>query len=427
MPVARGVTSYTTPLTEGGNDGDQYYCEALNGLGNVQSAIATLTITADTNPPTIISITPSPLLNRLQIAYSEPVLPAFATNSDNYVFAAGGQTVLSVEMLDPKTVELITTPLTSNTNYTVNVSNVHDTSNLVIAHNSPASFRTPNLVVISRYDAGNTTDRPIGPPDPTTPDGGNWTLLLGTPDVDVTTNAVVDDLGTGLNAWNVTDFATTGGALLSYNITNTVAEHQSFRQNGWVLTVRGRFVDDQGYSVDQLTQYGDENNHRYLSWYDLDPNGALTVALQGLGTFGPLTPDFTGNSAYHLFQTVYNPATGDASYYVDGELVASGFAGDTSAYANNGVAWGAGSSGNLGSMNYNLVEFQAVKPAMTPTVAVSWNGPNIEVSYEGVLETADSVNGTYSALATNLTGAPVTYVVTPGSQQSQQYFRAALP
>jgi len=426
VPVARGSSSYTTPFTQSGNDGDQYYCEALHALGNVQSAIATLTITSDTNPPTIAGVTVSLLLDRLQITFSEPVLATYATNIANYVFVEPGLKVLSAELVDPLTVQLRTTALNSDSNYTLQVSNIRDTSNLVIAPNSPAAINTAKLAVMARYDAGDTTNQPAGPPDPTTPAGGSWAPIVEVPDPDITSGPVVDDLGTGLNAWNVTDYATTAGAFLFYQITNTPAQHAAFRANGYVLTVRGRFVDDLGYSYATFAQYGDDNNHRFLFWFDLDANLALASTLAGDGTF-TLTPDYEGNLAYHLYQVVYTPPNTNASFYVDGELVSSDWAGETSVYTYNGVAWGSGSSANLGSMNYNLVEFKAVEPAVPLALAVSLNGSDVEVSYTGVLEAASAVTGTYSPVATNATTSPAVYVIPAASQQSQQYFRTRSP
>ena len=114
-----------------------------------------------------------------------------------------------------------------------------------------------------------------------------------------------------------------------------------------------------------FAQYADYNYYRYVLSFDQDNAGELEV---GLWVPSPgyvpytVTTGGTGSTAYYLHQVVYDPATATASYFMDGRPVARNWGGGYSSGSNPGLFWGAASSGNMGAMNYNLVEFQAVEP-----------------------------------------------------------------
>jgi hypothetical protein len=429
--IIAGATSssYTTPFITLGYDGSQFKCRALHALGNVETTPATLRVTSDTTPPFVTLTKGSLLLDHVRITYSEPVQESYATNLANYVWSKPGVTNIAARLMDPLTVELRTTPFLANSNYTVLISNVRDTSNLSIAANTPASFLVPAMATLARYYAGNTTDTPNGPPDPTSPAGGSWSLRLD-PDANITTNAVVNDFGTGLHAWQVRDASTVFGHFCQYSMPVNTNLLQSANRCGWVLTVFGSMPEDLFSPPALYVQYGDQTSTRYLMNFDLDEAEDLVAGLWTTNTSAfnnyTVTTGSTGLSTYHLHQVVYEPTTASASYYCDGNLISSGWTPGAYADTNSvaGVWWGAAASANLGSMNFNLVQFQAVE---FPSVAITSNGTNITVQYRGVLEAATQLGSptSWTALATNTASAGGTYSA-PVASPPQRYFRARL-
>jgi hypothetical protein len=418
------TTGYITLLM----DGTQYKCRALHALGNVETTTATLTVTSDTTPPTIANAKGSLLLDRVTIAYSEPVLENYATNIANYVWSLPGVTNISAKLLDPLTVELRTTPQQGGSNYTILVSNVRDSSNLIITPNSPATFKTATLLTQARYYAGNTTDAPAGPPDPTSPAGGNWTLRFDS-DPGLSTNAVADDLSTGWHAWQVRDASTQNADLfIQYTFPFTTNIYQAAGENGWIMSVRSRVAESFGTAAPGAlqAQYDDNNFWRYRMAFDQNTAGNLTVGLWRPSGYLNLvvTSDGMGGLAYHLHQVVYNPATTNASYYFDGELVTNNWAGGATASGMPGLYWGASATANEGCMNFNLVEFKSVEPPPKPFVAIGLNGANIEVRYTGILDMATQLGNptAWTSVATNNTEVTNTYTILVGAQ-TKQYFR----
>lgn len=416
--------SYTTPFVTLGMGGAQYKARAIHPLGDVESQPATLTVTSDIQAPMVAGARGSPLLDRVYIAFSEPVQPQQATNIANYSWGNAGVTNLFATMLDPLTVQLRTSAQESASNYVVLLRNIRDTSNLVISNNTPASFRSPRLVTLARYDAGTTVTRPGGPPDPATAEGGSWLAVLGS-DPGLVTNAIIDDLATGLHAWQVSDETTGGAQFIQYNKPFTPEQNAALRANGWVMSIRGRFVEDFGSSYTIMAQHGAASGQRELLWFDRDANGDLVsrMAVGAGGTDAILTSGTIGAWDYHLHQLVFDPAATNASYYFDGRLVGS-WPGDSSAAAYPGVQWGSGSSPNLGQMNFNMVEFRMIEPPTPPFVAIRGSGQNVEVLYTGILEASTSLGpqAVWSAVATNAAPPPATFPA-PASQQSR-FFRA---
>jgi|GEM_PF-1409192 len=412
------TTNYTTGFIDASYNGSQYSCRALSAFGNVETTAAVLTVTTDVTPPFIVSAKGSLLRDRLTIIFSEPVLEAYATNIANYTWVNAGVTNLSAQLMDPVTVELRAGPFVSGSNYTVLVSNIRDMSNLIITTNSPASVTFPTLNPLARYDAGDTNTAPSGPPDPTTPAGGNWSVSSWS-DPNLTVSAVTNDTDTGLNAWQVRD----ASSLYTYaNYSQQIATNlqNNARASGWVLTVRARLAEYFGASVAQFATVADYNNNRFVLGFNLDANNNLVVGANP-GNY-TVTSDGSGQS-YHLHQMVYDPASATASYYFDGNLIAGGF--PAAVVASAPVFWGSASGLGQGTMNYNLVDFSAVAVDV-PFVTIGISGNNAQISYHGVLEAASQLGNptTWIAVATNLTSTAGVYSV---PLNGQQFFRARLP
>ena len=138
-------------------DNNQLYsCVVSNAAGVVTSAVAQLTVLADTTPPTVartVYVGPT----SLQIVFSEPIEAAGATNTANYVFTNG--VGLSGATLGPDnlTVTLTTEPLVLGNNYLLVLNGIRDRATL------------PNNIVTNTqilFVAAPFSIQPIGNPTP---------------------------------------------------------------------------------------------------------------------------------------------------------------------------------------------------------------------------------------------------------------------
>jgi hypothetical protein len=421
VPISGATgTSYTTGILDPSYNGAQFVCMALNGFGMAQTVPATLTITSDTTPPSIASVKGSLLGDRFIITFSEPILASYATDPANYTWLNAGVTNISVLMLDSVTVELRAGPFQPGSNYTVQVSNIRDTSNLIIANNSPASAACPGMSILAGYNAGDTVSAPAGPPDPTSPAGGNWSLILGT-DPNISTNAVLDDLGTGLNAWNVTDATTATGQYATYYLPLANSVEDGARQLGWVLTVRARMTQYFGTEAAPTVDYYDYKMNRYVLGFNLDNNNEVITSLDS----GDVTVTSDGSGLnYHLYQFVYDPASATASFYFDGNLVAAHLPESSYGAGTSQILWGTASSPGEGSLNVNLVQLSEVAP---PFASLAAGGNTAQVSYRGILQSALQLGNptVWTPVATNSTSGTNIYTI-PASSHAQQFFRAKL-
>jgi hypothetical protein len=86
------------------------------------------------------------------------------------------------------------------------------------------------------------------------------------------------------------------------------------------------------------------------------PLAGLTYVLDGAGP------------GYHMYELVYDPVFSSADLYVDGVKRLSDYTGLPSPNETPTVSWGAGSSGDTGQGNYNLVQFAIVPEPSTVTL-----------------------------------------------------------
>jgi hypothetical protein len=414
------ATNYTTPIIGLGYSGSQYSCRALSFLGNVETAAATLTVTDQTNPPVILSASGSLLGDRITITYSQPVIDTYATNIANYSWVNVGVTNISAQLVGPATVELRAGPFLAGSYYTVRVSNVRNLSNVSITPNSPATVVFETLTPLARYDAGDTTNAPSGPPDPTSPEGGNWSLAMNI-DANVSTNAIVDDLGSGFNAWQVRDASVVFNDFAIYTVPIATNLEDNARQSGWVYTVRGRFAENFSAPVAMFAIYYDYQMNRYALNFNVNGNNDLVVGTDFASY--TVTSDGSGMN-YHLHQFVFDPATSTSSYYFDGTLIVSGIPKSSVASSVAQLMFGAASSLGEGTMNYNLVQLSAVNG---PLLSIAANGVNINVSYRGILQAATQLGNptVWTSVATNASSGTNVYSI-PATSQAHQFFRAKL-
>lgn len=198
------------------------------------------------------------------------------------------------------------------------------------------------------------------------PVGEGWTNYTGTGGA-TTAGAVLDDLGSGFDAWAIDDNSTAFDTGLYYYQSASAAVIAEGNAAGWRLSVRVRVVNTPdalvnvagfGLASAVSAMYRDGSRDWYLgigSQADGDPivrmPGGTTFNLEG------------GGSGYHLYELVYNPAVTSAKLFIDGVERASGLVG--AANAQTRVVFGATTSPDTGQGNYNFVRFatsQAVVP-----------------------------------------------------------------
>jgi hypothetical protein len=139
------------------NDNNQTYsCVISNSSGSVTSSPALLTVTADTTPPICTrAIYQNP--TNVLLLFSEPLLPASATNISNYVFTNGLPVLAALLRTDNQSVTLVTAPMALGNNFVVVLNGLKDRA-------STPNTITPNTQVT--FVAGGYAPQAIGNPLP---------------------------------------------------------------------------------------------------------------------------------------------------------------------------------------------------------------------------------------------------------------------
>ena len=135
-------TSYTIPWPKKAQDGMKVKCYvAVPGIPTYSSE-ATLTVTADTTPPTVTKVTPDMSFTAILVKYSEPVSDT-ALAASSYTIN-NGVTVSSVARVDLQTVKLTTSKMPDSQIFTLTINGVQDTASPAnsIAANTQIQFRT---------------------------------------------------------------------------------------------------------------------------------------------------------------------------------------------------------------------------------------------------------------------------------------------
>ncbi len=135
-----------------------YSCIVSNSAGVVTSALAQLTVLANTNPPSVVRTLYLNSTN-IQILFSEPLDPASATNPANYAFTNGLPVTGAQLGADLETVTLITAPLVFASNYVIVLNCIVDRSN---ERNPIAPNTTLNLVAAPYFVQGVGNPTPPG-------------------------------------------------------------------------------------------------------------------------------------------------------------------------------------------------------------------------------------------------------------------------
>jgi hypothetical protein len=242
------------------------------------------------------------------------------------------------------------------------------------------------------------------------------------------------------NAWQITDNSAGSGSALNYvNILST-SGHQAATNRGFRFTVNARFLTNFGSSKSVNMSYG-LGSRRFVIWWDLDDNGDLTGELDD-GFPITLTSNGTGSAFYHTHEIVYNPASGRASYLMDGQAVTTNWQSSPNASAAGRISWGAGSSPGRGRMNFNGVAFEitntivagydagtAGDPPLAPDPAAQgWilsagAGPTTaSISPDNVLLPATPTAATLAATGVEPHQATLSGLINPGGLAATAWF-----
>lgn len=154
---------YTLSNVHLSDSGSTFQCRAANPVGVTNSAVATLSVTADTIRPLLSYVQNYGDNTLVTVGFSESLDPSSASTAANYTLN-NGATVLQATLLpDGATVVLRTTPLTWGASYIVTVNSVKDLAqvpNPILPNAQRTLLLTYTPVDVSQIKG---TNEPAGP------------------------------------------------------------------------------------------------------------------------------------------------------------------------------------------------------------------------------------------------------------------------
>lgn len=215
--------------------------------------------------------------------------------------------------------------------------------------------------------------------DALNPVSEGWTQYTGSGGA-TTAGPVVNDLGSGLDAWAIDDNSTGFDTGLYYYENLTGAQVTEGNTAGWRLSVRVRVVNTpDGFASVAApgslfsavsAMYRDGSRDWYLGMGS-DASGNPLVRLPDGSQCGPTTAGCAIGalgSGYHFYELVYDPGVLSATFLIDGVVRKSGIVGVSLATTAR-VLFGATTSPDAGQGNYNLVRFATSQAAIVPVPA----------------------------------------------------------
>jgi len=165
-----GATSSTLllPTVTLADHGAAFRCRVTNGYGSVTSDAATLSVSSDSTPPTLVSVVNLGTPTRLTVLFSESVEVSTATNPANYAIDQGITVSAAAFADDTRTIVLTTSTMVPGRVYRLTVNHVRDRATVpnTIQPNSQLTFSldyTPLSMALVRGTA-----EPPGPSSRTT-------------------------------------------------------------------------------------------------------------------------------------------------------------------------------------------------------------------------------------------------------------------
>jgi uncharacterized repeat protein (TIGR01451 family) len=127
IPGATG-TNYVVASTAMADHGAQFSVVVSNAFSAVTSSVATLSVLADTTPPAVARLSGGPTMDKVILAFSEPLASSGANNAANYRFNGGLSTLDARLLPDGTNVVLTTSPQNGGTVYSLTITGVTDTA-----------------------------------------------------------------------------------------------------------------------------------------------------------------------------------------------------------------------------------------------------------------------------------------------------------
>lgn len=185
----------------------------------------------------------------------------------------------------------------------------------------------------------------------------------------VTAGPVSNDLGLGINAWNIRDSSQFDGSYLQYSKNMTNSEVNAASTSGWLLSTRLRVVDiadTVDFSIFS-EYYSGTRAYSMLFGSSVagDPIIRLLTGGNGDAQQGPLFVLSGLGSGYHTYILQANGGSSAASFFVDGIEIFTGFTG-RSLNLSPHFAWGTGQSSSTGAVNFADVSFSVGTTAPEP-------------------------------------------------------------
>jgi hypothetical protein len=221
-------------------------------------------------------------------------------------------------------------------------------------------------IVVASHMAGN---------DPTTE---GWVIESSfAPSGRPTSGTVLNDQGSGFDAWYIDDNLSTIGSNLPYNVTLSDAQNVQAATHGWTLRANVRIADipdSVGNAGSIMLSYANGSTDFRLALGSENDGDPIALLWDGGTTdSGTLATGSTfalqgGGPGYHLYELMYDPFTSTVDLFIDGIERLSNYAGVPTTLLNR-VSWGSGSSFDTGQSNWNKVEMDIVAvplPASLP-------------------------------------------------------------
>lgn len=187
-----------------------------------------------------------------------------------------------------------------------------------------------------------------------------WNLVSSFP--------VINDLGTGIDAWAVHDTSNAGTTEGLYVRQLTPTEIASTETNSWRLSTRLRVAaidEDQPSPNDTILVSYSAPSFGFHFVFGQETDGSPLVGLITGGNLQMHLVDLDDlDNGYHLYEILFDPTDGKADFFVDGSLRFSDYEGSPAGGIGI-VQFGSSNGGFDGQGNYNLVQLEVVPEPST--------------------------------------------------------------
>jgi hypothetical protein len=381
MPIPGAVgSSYANPAVPASWNASQI--SAVVGAAGIikTSAVATVTVTPDTQKPIIVSsVQANNTFTNLMLRFSEPVTSPTATTLGNYGLSGGASITSATLSPDGFSVNLGTSLLPMRTNFTLTINNVQDIAGNAILANTqvqiPTWVQILNSLQGSYWGGINGTAVNLLTTDPRYPSAPDSTLDV--------TNGLTVGIPSGNAGW-----AESFGDNFGARVTGTITAPGTGQ---WHFFIRS----------DDASQFF-------------------------LNTTGPAIPATTGTPLMQetgCCATFQEPGTAEETTMTPVSLVAGQQYGFAALFKEGGGGDGVGVAMRIvgdTTPAANLAPIAVFGPQVVgrPPISIAKSGNTWQITYSGTLQAAGTADGPYADVA----GATSPYTV--DTSTGMRFFRA---